>query len=146
MKRLLGKDVIVKSERLNVIIVKRILISTAVVFTLFCSIPEIHIFGFNIIEDIGRAASANELDVWSTPGCSQTALNLAVMFGAVGTFALFVFNFGLRWILRAKKASPLEFAAKALSIFSILIGVLFWGISVYIAGKCAYLYVSTLLF
>ena len=137
---------IVKSERLNVRNVKRFLISTVAVFTLICSMPEIHIFGFSIIVDIGRAANATEVNVWNTSQCSGTAAAWATIFGVMGTLAIYAFGTGLEWTVLAKKASPLAYATKALLIFLILLGVLFWGMSVYIAGKCGYLYVSTLLF
>ena len=139
---------IVKSELLNVRNVKRFLIAITAGFTLFSSIPEIHIFGFSMFVDIGRAANASEVNIWNTSQCSGVAAAWATIFGVMGTLGIYLcaFSTGLVWAAIAKKATPLTFAAKALSILLLLLGVIFWGISIYIAGKCGYLYVSTLLF
>ena len=108
--------------------------------------PEIHVPSFSIMVDIGRVANATEVNVWNTSQCSGTAAAWTTIFGVLGTFAIYAFSTGLGWTILAKKATPLAYAAKALLILLILLGVLFWGIAVYIAGRCGYLYVSTFIF
>lgn len=139
------KDMTAKNERLNRRILRHCLISIALVFILFSSTPEIQVFGFNINVDTGFA-NATEVEVWDTPQCSVTAAAWAVIFAAIGTLALFAFGLGLPWVNRAKTAAPLEFAVIALLVFVILLAITFWGVSIYIFGSCAYLYVSSTLF
>lgn len=137
---------IIDSDRLDGRNTRRLIISLVAIFTIFGSVPEIHVVGFKVFADVGSAIGAKEINVWNSSACSASAAAWAFVFSALGTLAIYAFGTGLQWIALAKKATPLEFGAKALSIFLILLGILFWGMSIYIAGKCGYIYVSSLLF
>ena len=122
---------------------KRYIIIATLVFPLFISTPEIHVFGATVLVDVGCAANAKDVDVWSNPACSGAAAITAALFVAIGYIAFVVFDKVFLIIAKSNRTTSLRFIAKAISVILLIIGIIFWGISTYIAGKCAYIYVSS---